>query len=243
MEIRGNRECRDCGARWSYYETASVTCPDCGSVDSRGLDDERTLHTAGPVELDLTEVRAGVDELPVRELAREAKDESRSFVRRYGFVRGGRLQPLSDTYLAAQELSYVADALARSLAPDDREQLYFLELLGSADRGKRPPPAAVPPTLRAARGRAVADAVEAYRREVRRWLDENPHPEVRGLLARVHDHERRLHALDGDVDPGTADRLLAAVREIASYLRDGSEDALDSAHGRLDGLDELDETV
>lgn len=238
MEIRGNRECRDCGARWSYYETGSVTCPDCGSVDSRGLDDERALHTASPADLDLTGVRGAVDDLPIRELAGKANDECRSFVRRQGFVRGGRLQPLDDVYLAAQELSYVAQEVARSLSADDREHHYFLELLGGADRGERPSPAGVPPTLRSARGLAVADAVEAYRREVRRWLDDNPHPEVRDLLARAHDHERRLRALDGDVDPETAERLLAAVRDVGTYLREDDESALDSAASRLDALDD-----
>lgn len=238
MEIRGYRECRDCGARWSYYETGSVTCPDCGSVESRGLDDERTLHTASPVDFDLTEVRGAVDGLSTRELAREAKSECRSFVRRYGFVRGGNLQPLDDTYLAAQELSYVANTVARSLEPDDREEGYLLDMLGGADEGERPPPDAVPPTLQDARGLAVADAVRTYRREMRRWLDENPSPEVRDLLSRVHDHERRLRALDGDVDPETADRLLEAVREVGSYLREGDRGALDSAVNRVDGLDD-----
>ncbi len=241
MEIRGRRECRDCGARWSYYETGSVACPDCGSVRSRGLDDERALHTASPADFDLTDVRAAVEDLSPRELAREAKAECRSFVRRHGFVRGGDLQPLDDTYLAALELAYVADAADRALDLDDREHGYLLELLGGADSGERPPPAAIPPPLRAARGLAVADAVEAYRREVRRWLEANPHPEVRDLLARVHDHERRLQALDGDVDPETAERLLSAVREVGTYLRAGDDGALESARGRLDRLDDAPE--
>jgi DNA-directed RNA polymerase subunit RPC12/RpoP len=39
MKIRGERECKDCGARWSYYETGSVSCPECGSRRSVGVDD------------------------------------------------------------------------------------------------------------------------------------------------------------------------------------------------------------
>jgi DNA-directed RNA polymerase subunit RPC12/RpoP len=34
MKIRGERECTDCGTRWSYYDTASVECPQCGSRDT-----------------------------------------------------------------------------------------------------------------------------------------------------------------------------------------------------------------
>ncbi|PSP77857.1 hypothetical protein BRC81_09265 [Halobacteriales archaeon QS_1_68_20] len=238
MEIRGRRECQDCGTRWSYYETGSVACPECGSVHSTGLDDERTLHTASPGELDLTPGGTAVDDLTPRELAREAKDEARPFVRRHGFVRGGALQPLDDTYLTAVELTYVADAADRALELDDREHAYLLELLGGADEGERPPPAEVPPPFHAARGLAVADAVEAYRREVRKWLEANPHPEVRDVLARVHDHERRVQALDGDIDPDSAERLLSAVREVGTYLIDGDDGALESARARLDRLDD-----
>ncbi len=55
------RECTECGTRWSYYETGSIGCPACGSLHSVGLD-ERTEHTDLRVEFDLTPVRADIDE-------------------------------------------------------------------------------------------------------------------------------------------------------------------------------------
>src|SRR6056297_1417065 len=64
MEIRGERECKDCGTRWSYYETGSVACPNCESVRSVGVDEERKRHTAGQATLDLTEVRNMIDAEP-----------------------------------------------------------------------------------------------------------------------------------------------------------------------------------
>ena len=51
MKVRGRRECEACGARWSYFDTGEVTCPDCGSLHSVGLDDERALHTASTATL------------------------------------------------------------------------------------------------------------------------------------------------------------------------------------------------
>lgn len=237
MEIRGHRECLDCGVRWSYYETGSVACPDCASVHSRGLDDERALHTATPVEFDLTEVRLAVDELSSRELARKAKDLCRSFVTRHGFVVGGELQPLDDTYVAALELLHVADSVDRTLTLDDRQEHHFLTLLATGDQGDRPAPAEVPPPLQESRGLAIADAITDYHGDVRQWLDRNPHPEVRPALSRLREHEKRLHALDGNVDPAAAERLLSATRDVGTYLREGDENALSSALERLDRLD------
>ena len=85
MKIRGERECQSCGTRWSYYETGSVVCPDCGSMRSVGLDDP-SEHTASPVTLDLTEIRGVVDDRPLGDIAETASESCREYVRKRGFI-------------------------------------------------------------------------------------------------------------------------------------------------------------
>ena len=261
MKVRGRRECVECGTRWSYYETASVYCPACGSIRSRGIDDERTLHTASPEELDLTEIRVALEERSLSEATEEAKERCREYVRTQGFVRGGELLDLSETYVAARELAHVADLVGRTMDLREDEEWYLLELLRDADRGKRPDPADVPTSFLAARGLAVAESVEDYRSEVRDWLDEQGESELdeqgesgldeqgeSGLdetvtedLVTVGEHATRLEALQGEVPSATAERLLTATRELATAIREDDQDALRTARDRLDRLAELPE--
>jgi len=235
MKVRGRRECKDCGARWSYYDTGEVTCPDCGSLHSVGVDDERALHTASPATLDLAPVRNDLDHASLREIAGEAADRCRSFTRGYGFIDGGDLQPLDDTYLAAQELLHVGRDLERRLDVDEAADRYFTVLL-RADAGERPDPDAVPEDLRAPRGLAYATAVDAYRSDLRSYLDEHPDSPAERVSGRLGDHVKRVRALDGDVSPRTAEALVDAARDLGRYLIDGEEDALAAAESRLDGL-------
>jgi hypothetical protein len=216
MRIRGERECRDCGTRWAYYETGSIDCPACGSVRSRGLDEERVLHTRGAATLDLTPVRDAVDDRPLAAVADDAGRACRAYVRQDGFVDGGDLRPLPDGH--------------------QREELYLLALLRSADDGERPPPGEVPASLRAARGLAAAEGVRAYRGDVRAWLEDHPHPEAREPLGRLDQHAKRLEALQGDVPPSSAETLVAAARALGTYLRDDDEAALARAGEHLDAL-------
>lgn len=237
MRIRGERECKDCGARWSYYETGSVACPECGSLHSVGVD-ERTQHTDGAADLDLTEVRDAVDADPLPRVADAAKDACRAYVRRRGFIHGGVLRPLDDEYLAAAELMHAADLVGRAMQPDDAERLYFVSLLGGADDGDRPDPADVPDSMREARGLAYADAVREYYAELRNWEGADLDDPARSVLDRMDAHVRRLRSLQGNVDPGTAERLVTVARELHAYVTDGDEDALARARDRLDRLDE-----
>ncbi|WP_123539149.1 DUF7117 family protein [Halosimplex salinum] len=236
MKIRGERECQACGTRWSYYETGSVVCPDCGSLRSVGLDDP-TEHTANPANLDLTEIRALVDDEPVADVAEAAAERCREFVRKSGFVSGGALQVLDDTYLAAIELRYAGEEVARSMRVSDDEEYYVLELLRGADRGERPQADDVPESLRSARGLAYAEAVDAYRADVRRYLDDNPDETARSLLATLRDHQKRIEALDGDVSARTAGELVYVARAIGRALIDDDETALAEAQRRLDDFE------
>ena len=253
MKIRGERECKECGTRWSYYETGSVGCPACGSLHSVGVD-ERTEHTDLQVAFDLTEVRNAIDDVPTDELADRAREECREYVRRRGFINAGTLRELDDAYLAANELLHVADVVRRDIRLEDREELYFLSLLRDADGGEssetrrsssepradvgeRPPAADVPPTLRPARGLAAANAVRDYRGDVRIWAaDRDLTTAERSALETLGEHVTRIRMLDGDVDPRTADRLIEATRDLANGLR-GDELAFTRARDRLDDLE------
>ncbi|WP_254523509.1 DUF7117 family protein [Natrinema caseinilyticum] len=236
MKIRGERECTECGTRWSYYETGSVGCPACGSLRSVGVD-ERTEHTDLQVSFDLTPVRNAIDEVATDDLAERARDRCREYVRCRGFVNAGTLRDLDDTYLAAIELLHVADIVSRDIRLEDREELYFLALLRDADRGERPPVEDVPDTLRSARGLAYANAVREYRRDLRTWSgDRDLTASERRALETLGEHVTRIRMLDGDIEPRAAERLVEATRDLANGLR-GEERAFARAQERLSDLD------
>lgn len=235
MKIRGRRECNDCGARWSYYETGSVTCPECGSVDSVGVDD-RTLHTDAPAEFDLTPVRERVDADPLDQVAADGAERARTYRRKRGFVRGGDLLALDDRFLAACELAHIGDAVGSALTVSDDEEWYLLELLQGADVGDRPAPEDVPGALVGPRGLGLAEAVDAYVGEVRTYLDEHPDPEARATLGLVDDRVRQLRALQGAFPPAAVERLVEAAREVHRAVG-GDDAALARAEQRLDGFD------
>ncbi|MFB6172409.1 MAG: TFIIB-type zinc ribbon-containing protein [Haloarculaceae archaeon] len=234
MRIRGERECTECGTRWSYYETGSVNCPACGSLRSVGVD-ERTEHTAGTASLNLTAAREALDRDDLREAVDVAKSACREYARRVGFIHAGELQPLDDTYLAALELVHAADIVGRSFAPSEAEELYFFSLLRGADFGERPDADAVPESMREARGLAVAEAVDQYRTDVRTYLGGEATGPVGQVLERLSDHARRVRALEGDVPVAEAETLVRATRDLTRSLAD-DEDALATAQDRLDRL-------
>ena len=200
MKVRGERECRSCGTRWSYYETGSVACPACGSLRSVGVD-SRTAHTDTPVTLDLRAHRARFGDvrgvLP-EEGVDDLKADLRAYLRRRGFINGGRLAPLDTTYLTARELLEAVDAYDRLRDPTDDDRAYLLALLAGTEEGDRPETTAVSANLREARGMAAVHAVTAYREDLTTFLDE---------LAAAGDGDRDGHGdetADGD-DDETAD--------------------------------------
>ncbi|SEO72880.1 hypothetical protein SAMN04487948_104405 [Halogranum amylolyticum] len=237
MKIRGSRECKDCGHRWSYYDTGSVACPNCESLRSVGLDD-RTQHTAGAEALDLSphQNALGDDDTDVADVAGDLKPTLREYLRQRGFIHGGDLHPLDDTFLAAHELLQAIDVYARARDPTDDERLYVLELVRGADAGDRPAVADVPESMRAARGLAYAKAVSDYRRDLVTWLEDHPDSEARTTLGALVDHVKRAKSLQGDVPLETSERLVQAVRDLGDYLVDGDETALATARDRLSRL-------
>ena len=226
MEIRGERECRNCGTRWRYYDTGSVACPSCGSPVSVGVD-ERTRHTDTPVELDLSAARRTAEGSGVVAAADDVDAEVREFLSRRGFVGAGDLLPLDDTYLAAAELRHVADVVDRRGRVDGDEELYLLSLFTGVDGGERPGLDVVPASLTAPRNAAYAAAILDYRSEV------DP---ARRTLGRVVERAKRVRALGGDVDATETETLVAATRAVRDALR-GDDAALARADERLDTLD------
>lgn len=237
MKVRGRRECKACGTVWSYYETGSPRCPECDSVRSVGLD-ERTRHTDSDVTLDLTPVRNRIDEVPEDELAGDAAEVAREYVRRRGFIHAGELRPLDWTFVAATELVHVATAYAQSMRHDADEELYFLELLRSADTGEPREPDDVPASLRGAYGLAIASAVEDYQRDLRTVLAdaESVDSEASGLAGRIRDHRKRIEALEGDVEPKDAHRLLRAMRDLGQAIAEDDPSGFVTADNWLEGL-------
>jgi len=235
MRVRGERECTGCGTRWSYYDTGGITCPECGSVRSVGVDD-RTEHTASAAEFDLTTARGLVDDVTLTELAEEVESACADHVRRVGFVHAGEMLVLDDEYLAAAELRHVAADVGRAMRVSDAEEAHFFELLASADRGDRPAPAEVPDSLRSARGLAAAEAVDAYGTDLRRYLEDHPDRTASTLLGSLDEHRKRVAALDGDVPARTAERLVRVARDIGRAVAEDDESALARARKRLDDL-------
>lgn len=248
MKLRGERECKNCGERWSYYETGEASCPNCGSLRSVGVEDERKRHTDSPVELDLSGPRGAVgDDASIVDVADDVEESCRRYLRKRGFVHGGELRTLDDTFLAVQELrTAVADygrdqsvGVDQGSVGDDAER-YLLALLAGADEGDRPAVEEVPDSMTAARGLAYARAVEAYREDVATYLDDNPDPDARRVLERIRDHEKRHSALDGDVSPAEAEALVRACRALYRGLTSNGEEAeraLADARDELDGLE------
>lgn len=237
MDVRGERECKSCGTRWSYFETGSVECPECGSMRSVGVG-ERSQHTDGNATLDLSDAQRAAADGDLRGALDPAVDACRDYCQSRGFVSGGDLLDLDDTYLAAQELRRAGVLLGDALRTGDEEERYVLALLNGAANGDRPSPGSVPESMRAVRGLGYAAAVETYRSDVRSFCDgEIPEPE-RGLLERLREHGKRVKALDGEVEPEDADRLVAAVRAIGDSLR-GDDAGVERARSHLDQLEEL----
>ncbi|WP_313695791.1 DUF7117 family protein [Halorarum halobium] len=234
MEVRGERECTECGTRWSYFETGSVECPACGSMRSVGTG-ERKRHTDAPAELELDPILARLDEEALGELTDDVKRACRAYLRKRGFIRGGELKPLDDAYLAAEELVQAADLYGRLRDPTDDDEWYVTALLRAADTGERPAAADVPDRLREARGLAAASAVLEYRTDVSTFLDGDQDPAVRSTLGSLRERAKRIDALGGDVDPAEADALVTAARELGRHLITDDPDALERAR---DGLED-----
>lgn len=236
MKVRGRRHCKACGTEWSYYETGSLDCPACGSIHSRGLDDTRTRHTDTPVSLDTDAIEHTLTDQPLKSAAREIASIVRDYTTRRGFIHAGTLKPLDAEFRLAVELQTVGSDLHRTLDPSPAAKQYLFDLVDALPAGNLPEP--VPPDLEAAHGLAAATAVRSYRRDFATWLEDNPQDDVlHQQVTRIRAHERRIQALDGAVPPATADKLVAAIRDLTQVIH-GDDAALARVTDRLDDLDD-----
>ncbi|WP_280585445.1 hypothetical protein [Halorubrum sp. Boch-26] len=253
MKVRGERECQECGARWSYYETGSVECPDCGGLRSVGVDD-RTAHTDALAALNLGTHRARFGDaegtLPT-EGVDELKSDLREYVRKRGFIRGGELLPLDDTYLAARELLEAIDCYDRLRNPADADREYLIDLLAGADDGDRPATENVPERLREARGMAAARAVDEYRSDLLAFLDELDTDSGTGSEDDTIRDDAKADTATVSVTGDDPRSRIAPARELLERLRDRAKrvEALNGdvpaadADALLDAADALGEYV
>ncbi len=237
MKVRGTRECKNCGTQWSYYETGSVACPNCESMQSVGLDENRMQHTDSPATLELADVRDALDREPVREVATSAADEASEYRRKRGFISGGELLPLDDTYLAAGELRHAGELFSRSMRMTDDEEIYFFSLLRGADEGERPDARDLPESIYEIRGLADAESLKEYhRRDGRVGEGTRRGPGGENTLETLGEHVRRAQALEGGIDIDSAEALVSAARDLARYFNEEDLDALASSRDTLSRL-------
>jgi hypothetical protein len=208
MEIRGERECLDCGETWSYFETREPACPECGSLHSRAVEDAEE-DTGGAVETGDLLTRFGTDFEAALE---EAEDRCREYTSRVGFVEGGELQPPSPVYVMACEVKHTAAEFVGEREPTEEEREYTVSLVEGVEKGEPPGADGRPSTLDAAHNRAVAETVEEYAVDLSRYL--RSMGEGDGRIEEARDLAKRTQATDGDADDAVEGlRLLRDVYE------------------------------
>ncbi|MDZ7687265.1 MAG: TFIIB-type zinc ribbon-containing protein [Halobacteriales archaeon] len=211
MEIRGERECLDCGETWSYFETREPACPECGSLRSRAVDDAEE-DTTGAVETDDLLTRFGGE---FDDALEETEERCREYTARTGFVQGGELRPPEPTYVMACEVKHVAGEFVGAREPTDEELAYVVKLVEGVGAGEPPSPDERPESLNSAHNRAVAETVEEYAKEISRYLDGLDTADSRVEEAR--DLAKRTQATDGGEDDAVEGlRLLRDVYEELS---------------------------
>lgn len=210
MEIRGERECLDCGETWSYFETREPACPECGSLRSRAVEDAEE-DSSGAVETGDILTRFGTD---FHEALSEAEDRCREYTSRKGFVEAGELLPPEPAYVMACEVKHVAAEFTGARQPEDGEREYVVSLVEGVEKEDPPAPEDRPESLDAAHNRAVAETVEEYSKEVSRYLDGLDDADSRVEEAR--DLAKRTQATDGK--EGDAVEGLRLLRDVYDGL-------------------------
>jgi len=213
MEIRGKRECLDCGRSWSYFETREPECPDCGSLRSRATEGAKQ-DTAGAVEVKDVLTRFGGD---FESALRETEEKCREYTSRTGFVEGGELRPPEVEYVMSCEIKHAANELLRETRDiTDAEHAYVVSLVKGIGGDEPPSPADRPDSLDAVHNLAVAETVKEYAKETTRYLQDRELTD--GRIEKARDLARRTQATDGTENDAV--KGLRILRDLYEDLTD-----------------------
>ncbi|MFB6253304.1 MAG: hypothetical protein ABEI06_01680 [Halobacteriaceae archaeon] len=239
MEIKGYRECRECGHQWSYYETGNVQCPECGSIKSTGLD-ERTLHTNNPVEIDITSIQSLVSNDEFRQAGQRAAKEARNYTIKRGFIHKGDLIRCDERIFSCHELRNLGNYINRTASITEETEYYFIETIQAVKNSGRPDQQAIPKNLRSIRGLAYARAAKDYLNDVTTWIEYADHElPSGGVLERTKENIKRVEALDGDISIGDSERIYEIVANLYSYCTTGEISTYEQIEEYLSNLEKF----
>lgn len=194
MDIKGHRECLDCGNTWHYGDTRSVACTECGSVRSRAVeDDDGDAPVASGIPVDDVLAEGPVDAAAAIDAV---EDRCRRYRAEHDPLEGGELRPPDPLHVMAGEVLHLATALqVRGDGLTDDEERYAVELLRGLPEGE--PPTDRPVSLDAVHNLAVADAVEDYATAVARYARSGD-AGVPDAVERARDLAKRTQATEGE---------------------------------------------
>ncbi|MFB6186034.1 MAG: hypothetical protein ABEI86_04100 [Halobacteriaceae archaeon] len=239
MEIKGYRECRECGHQWSYYETGNIQCPECGSIKSTGID-ERRLHTNTPVEIDITSIQSLVSNDEFRQAGQLAAEEARNYTIRRGFIQEGELIQCDDRIFSCHELRNLGNYINRTTSITDETEYYFIETIQAVKNKGRPDQQAIPMKLRSIRGLAYARTAKDYLNAVMTWVEyTDQQPPSRGVFERTKENIKRVEALDGDISVRDSERIYEIVTNLYSYCTTGEVSTYEQIEEYLSNLEKL----
>jgi hypothetical protein len=229
MQFTGHRRCKQCASEWSYFETGSVSCPECGAIKSTGIGGPEP-HTAQHTSLELAPYWEVTDE-EVRIESDKIRRAVTEFLSEYGFIKGGDFLPLHDEVLAAGELRHAAYRYNTLGDPSEEVEHYLLGLLRAVMGESRP--TSPPDVLKQARGRGTADILEQFLRDMRQWTQARAATELMPIRESFRTHLHRIQALEGDVDPVVLSRLIQSARAVQQYIAREDQQSLSKARDHL----------
>ncbi|MFB6284080.1 MAG: hypothetical protein ABEK59_09145 [Halobacteria archaeon] len=213
MELRGERECLECGSTWSYFDSRQVCCPECGSIRSQSVSSPR-MDSTSDVDIVDSEVLTGIGE-NFDETLSELEERCRRYTSQTGFVEKGDLKPPTPRYVMACEIKHAATTRdAEGL--DEKSRRYVVDLVHGIRDGE--PPDKTPSGLQETHNLAIAETVRDYSTEVERYARKRG-VETPGEVERARSLAKRTLATEGVKDDAVEGlrHLREAHDELTSY--------------------------